>query len=522
MSRRAVVLIGSLWALLGGPAICPADEPSETNADPAATPAPEDPDEEHQQLWERLTEREDKRRPLEPWSVEVARRPLTLGGEYEIALGRVQRRVIGTKVDEPDRLLLEQELELEAFYNLGAPFSVFAQLRLGMEEDLLSRTFEEVSDSFAERGEMWLFAEDIAGSGVSIDLGRLNFEDDRRWWWDEELDAARIAYETETFELALALARELAPSRLDRSDVDPEHDRVLRLIGEVSWDWSPNHSVQLFLLRHRDRSRTERPGEIVSVEDEEEAEPPGRRPGQVVRVEREDESDARLTWLGARLMGAFDLGASGILGYWLDAAAVRGDERLVEFEPVSRNRSMATEVTRRDVSGWGVDLGANWAPALVWEPRLFAGYSFGSGDSTPEGRNDRAFRQPGLQANEAGFGGVQRFVHYGILLDPELSNLQILTAGAGLSLLRSSSLDLVYHRYRLVERATSLRDSGLEVALSGRHRDLGQEVDLVLALEEWERVEFEASASAFRPGRAFGRERGRWSYGGFVALRVAF
>jgi alginate production protein len=473
-------------------------------------------------LRERLTEREDKRRPIEPQSVAVAGRPLVISGEYELALGHVKRRVVGVAVEERDRLLLEQELEVEAFYSFGPQLSLFAQARVGLEDDLLRHTFEEVSDLFVERGEMWLYSEDLAGSHFNVDLGRLDFEDDRRWWWDQELDALRVAYELEDLEIALALARELAPERLDRSYVEPEHDRVVRLIGEASWDWSPNHAVQLFLLRHDDRSARERPVPGALAEGEEEEVLPSYRPGQLVDVDRQDESDARLTWVGARAIGALDLGRRGLLGYWLDAAGVRGRERIVEFEEVAPRRGVAARVARRHVRGWGLDAGLNWLVPLAWEPRLFAGYAYAQGDPEPERGTDRAFRQPGLQANEAGFGGVQRFVHYGVLLDPELSNLRVLTGGVGLSLLRSSSLDLVYHQYRLVERASSLRDAGLEVELTGRRRALGQELDLVLAVEEWERLELELRAAAFRAGRAFGAQRGTWSYGGYFALRVAF
>jgi alginate production protein len=163
-------------------------------------------------------------------------------------------------VGQPDRFLLEQGLEVEAFYSFGLPLSLFAQLRVGMQEDLLSDTFEEISDLAVERGEMWLYSENIADSHVNLDLGRLHFEDDRRWWWDDELDAVRVAYETETLGIVLALARELGPSRSDRNHVDPEHDRVRRLIGEASWDFRPNHALQLFLLHQNDHSPSERPG----------------------------------------------------------------------------------------------------------------------------------------------------------------------------------------------------------------------------------------------------------------------
>ena len=156
------------------------------------------------------------------------------------------------------------------------------------------------------------------------------------------------------------------------------------------------------------------------------------------------------------------------------------------------------------------------------EPRLFGGLAVGSGDSDPDSRTDRSFQQTQLEANEAGFGGVERFAQYGVVLDPELSNLGVVTFGAGVTLFRSSSLDLVYHGYRLLEPADALRNSRLEVTLDGSHRDLGQGLDLVLALEEWERVEFLFIAGAFRAGSAFGRDRGTWSYGGFASMKIAF
>jgi hypothetical protein len=496
---RARALVCALWlSSPAGWAHAADDELSLLRSEDAA--ADEDDDED---MWGRLTEREDKRRPLEPWSIDLAGRPFTFGGEYEIGLGYLRRRFVGGGVEQPDRLLLAQVLELEAFYSLGPPLSFFAQVQGVMEEDLLSHTPDEVSDLFVQRGEMWLYAADVAGTPLDVDLGRLHFEDERRWWWDDDLDAVRVAYETESFEVALALARELASDRSDLGYVDPEQDRIVRWIGEAGWDWRPGHTLELFLLHQDDHSH-------------------GEAPGEVVNADREDESDGRLSWLGARSMGAFELRSRGILGYWLDAALVFGEERLVEYEALSPERSEVTGVSHPDVNGWAVDAGVIWSLPMAWEPRLFVGYAFGSGDPEPGAGGDRSFRQTGIEANEAGFGGVERYVHYGVLLAPELSNLGIVTAGAGLSLLRSSSLDLVYHHYRLVEPATSLRETRLEFTLTGQARDVGDELDVVLALEEWERLEFLFTASAFRAGRAFGAEEGTWSYGGFAAMRIAF
>lgn len=463
----------------------------------------DDDDDDDEGLQQRLTEREDKRRPLKPWRIDVGGRPLTIGGEYEFEIGYLRRRVLGTNVDQPDRLALEQGLEVETFYSFGEPLSIFAQMQVVSEEDLLHDTPDDVSDLFVEVGEMWLFSENIAGSHVSVDVGSLDFEDDRRWWWDDELYAVRAAYETETMEFTLAYAQEVIPRRSDRDDVEPEDDHVGRVISESSWDWRPDHAFELFALHQDDGSS-------------------GEQLGDTVPADREDESDGRLTWVGVRPTGVFDLHHRGLLGYWLDAAYVWGEERLVEYAALSPERRVVERVSRQDISGWAVDVGGSWILPFAWEPRLFAGYAYGSGDANPERGTDGTFRQTGIHANEAGFGGVERYQHYGALLTPELSNLGIVTAGAGISLLRSSSLDLVYHHYRMVEPATSLRDIRLDAELTGADRDVGNEIDLAFALEEWERVEFFFVAAAFRAGRAFGEEDGRWSYGGFIATRIAF
>ncbi len=466
-----------------------------------------DDDEEEEGLQQRLTEREDKRRPLEPFSVPFHGHPLVLGGEYEIETEWIRPAVLDDEVDgkavrEPDRLTMAHQLQLEAFYSIGEPLSVFVQFQGVWEKDLLGRTFEGVSDTYLERGEMWLYSEDVFGTDFSVDLGRLDFEDDRRWWWDEELDAARVIWEGESMELAVALAYELGSDRSDQSFVDPEQERVLRWIGEFSWDFADEHSFQLFLLHQDDHSPTQQVGDSVLRD-------------------REDDSDARLTWFGARQTGIFSFAGGDLLGYWMDVGMVRGRDRMLDFGDVESGRIEVEDRSTRDVEGWGLDVGVSWLPQLPFEPRLFAGYAYGSGDATAGG-DDRNYRQTGLQANEAGFGGVDLFPSYGLLLQPELSNLHVVTAGVGISLFRASSLDLVYHHYRQDEASDELRDSPLEAELTGRSKRLGWGVDLVLAVEEWERFEFDVAVSVLRTGSAFENGAHDWVLGGFAAVRYAF
>lgn len=453
-------------------------------------------------LRERLTEREDRRRRRQPFQLDLGRHPLILEGEYELTFEGIDGVALGQNTRGPQRALLAQELEAEAFYSIGRLFSIFAQARLGMSEDLLTGD-AGTSEHYIERGEFWIHSEEIAGSNVNLEVGRLNFEDDRRWWWEAELDALRLTYEGTVFEIEVAVAEELGAVRSDESGVAPEEVDLTRVLASLEWTWAEDHSAQLFALHHVDHS--------------------ARDPlGSTVLLAKLDDSDARLNWLGGRLIGGLAVSTAGILGYWLDAATVRGHEHSMIYSPIGPNHALASELARSKMNGWALDLGVNWLMPLRFEPRVFFGVALGSGDDSPSDGKDQAFRQTSLHANEAGFGGVRRFPHYGAQLAPELSNLTVWTLGAGRRLFASSSIDVVYHHYRLAERAESLRNANLDTEFDSLHRTVGDGLDIVVAIEEWERFELEFTAATFRAGSAFGAGVGEWSHGAEFAVRVAF
>ena len=449
-------------------------------------------------LRQRLTEREDKRRPLVPWSTELAGRPLTLSGEYEISLESQRQRVSGDGRKRHNLQFLKQSAEAEAFYSFGPTLSAFAQLRVGTQQDIAGDTSASNSYRLAERGEMWLNSQHIGGSDFNLEVGRLHFEDDRRWWWDDDLDAIRLSFERPTFNVTLALARELDQSSTERNSNASSNERIRHLIGEITWDFWPNHDFTFFLMHHRDHA------------------------SPALSDVRKEAFGANLNWLGARWMGAFHLGQASLLGYWLDAAWLRRSERNVRDEDVARKQDGNRTLAQRSVRGHAVDFGINWSLSLPMAPRLFGGYAIGSGGDSPLTSVDRAFRQSGIQANESGFGGVRRYPHYGLLLQPELSNLKITTVGTGISVLKSSSLDIVYHHYAQASATPSLRGAKLEATPTGAHRDVGAELDLVFAIEEWQKLELELGAAAFRTGRAFGPDEGSWNYRAFVTMRFSF
>ena len=112
-----------------------------------------------------------------------------------------------------------------------------------------------------------------------------------------------------------------------------------------------------------------------------------------------------------------------------------------------------------------------------------------------------------MQENKSRIGGVKRWRFYGELLDPELSNLQIGSAGVGLRVFGNNSAELVMHRYRQNVASTRLAGSRLAEDPLGQSRDIGHEFDLLFAMREWRHLELTLKLGRFTPGDAFASDR---------------
>jgi alginate production protein len=185
--------------------------------------------------------------------------------------------------------------------------------------------------------------------------------------------------------------------------------------------------------------------------------------------------------------------------YWVDLGFSRGVD---EFS--------------RKLSGYGFDVGATYRfMERRFQPTVTLGFAYGSGDDNPDDNMNRGFRQTGLQSNEGRFGGVTQFKTYGEMLDPELTNIRVFTAGYSFRPASNAFVDLVYHRYRLNEFATELRSSGVTALmnkdLTRLSRDVGSEFDLILGFRNLfglRRFGFEARIGWFFPGDAYRIQEG--------------
>ncbi|MGQ0723329.1 MAG: alginate export family protein [Candidatus Eiseniibacteriota bacterium] len=189
------------------------------------------------------------------------------------------------------------------------------------------------------------------------------------------------------------------------------------------------------------------------------------------------DADDRPVWFGVRSRGRL----AGGLHHWTELALLRG-----ELDGVSRE-------------AWATDVGVRLRLERRTRLSVTAGWAAGSGGDDEAGR----FRQTGLHDNNDKFGGASSFRYYGELLDPELSNLEVLTAGVGVRPLPSSSIDIVFHRYTQRRPVARLEDSNLDSRPDGLSTDIGEEWDLVAAFEEIPWMDVEYVFAVFAPGEAF-------------------
>ena len=380
-----------------------------------------------------------------------------------------------------DRRDVEHEVKLRA----TAEISPTVQVRLeavGLHETSARQGSNSERTSTLARGETWVrWAPDPKGP-LAVQAGRISLNERRAWWWDEDLDSVRVRWDDKAWGLDAGWARELARTDRNQPGIDPQQQGVNRFFGQATWKYTGRHALDGFWLLARDGSGVQR--------------------GALANEDAVDSSDLRANWWGARATGEFRYSGDHRIAYWADTAWVRGTEAVTAFEEDDHGRFRVDDIRSRKLRGHAVDLGATWTVPVRWTPRLTLGLARGSG-GTRNDAVDHNFRQTGLQENRTRMGGIKRMYRYGQLVRPELSNLQVASLGAGLRITEDASVELMWHRLRQVSASDQLPGSRLGADPGGSSRDIGREIDLLLALRSGKHVELTLGLSRFKPGRAF-------------------
>ena len=438
-----------------------------------------------------LSRQSGQRRPDHQYTTEIFGRPLTIGGE--LSLDSKYRRDFSLDSNRQDDLWRgDAEFQLELFYRWSDNLFAFLEGSAIYTSDLYREDGNEQNDDDLRRGQSWIYATELFETPFGIQAGRQTVREKREWWWDESLDAIRLHYDLPRFHGELTFAEEVGPVSLD-DEIKPEQDDVFRVLGRATWKWAKKQRLSFFLAYQDDHSDIPDPGDVVDSD-------------------IEDEADARLTWAGVRSMGRWKYSPLARIYYWADAAIVRGDADIIDFDDVGSGNSVVDSISHVDVEGWGADIGATLVTRHPAVPRITLAYAWGSGDNDPGDNKDKSFQQTSLQDNNGRFRGVNRFRYYGELLRPELSNLRIFTLSLGYPLLTNSSVELVYHDYRQAHADNSRRVGRIGARPEGEDTDIGQELDLVFGFEETRNLEFEIIAAVFKSGEAYGDLSGEYAY----------
>ncbi len=294
------------------------------------------------------------------------------------------------------------------------------------------------NDATTTLTEAYGYWRNVRGSGLDLQFGRQDFDEQREWLYDQNLDAIRVIADRSNWRAELSISTTLSSgSRVDESSRN--------LIAYVSNNDSKRHLAAYWIDRN-DRS----------------------------------DSGGHPSHLGVRALGEWVEDHHS----WAEFAVLRG------------------ETGGRGNSGFGFDLGTTWAPNGKDHWNYTAGYALGSGDAATTGTNGN-FAQTGLQDNNGRLLGVTSFRYYGELVDPELSNLSILTLGIGRRFAEKNSIDFLLHKYDQVDAAGFLLDTDIDRNPDGIHKELGWEFDIVFGSRAYENWNFEIVLGAFFAGRAF-------------------
>ncbi len=432
----------------------------------------------------------DEERPEEQFTLEFLNRPLTIGGEVETEFRYREDLSLGRQDD--DDLRFTQGLQLDFLYGLSSSSMFYAKIQSAYRADLYSEDGDTESTRILQLGEGWLAVGGFGHDRVGLQIGRQNFEDEREWWVDEQLDAVRVHYIDGALTGHVSIGINPTTFLIEQDRVRVENEDTIWLLSGANWEWTRKNYLEAFFLSRFDYSMTPEEGDIAPSE-------------------MDDEDDGTVSWLGLRSRGRIKMHDLGKISYWLDTGVVYGKETVIDFDDIGNDQNVVDEVLERTVSGWGLDVGATWETKLPFQPRLTLGYAKGSGDANPDDGVDNAYRQSGLQSNDNKFGNVNSFRYYGELLRPELSNINISTIALGFPLFQASSVELVYHRYTQNYAVDDLRASRLRTDPEGENRDIGEEFDIILGFEDWKQIEIELIFAQFRAGNAFGSFSGQTS-----------
>ncbi len=417
----------------------------------------------------------------------------TIGSTHVIFTGSFDMDFTGqdnlnlNKLREQDRFRWTPELNLDFIFTFPEGFYLFTEFSI-QDELTFQEHVKPLNQLDVQVKEFFLQAPLPLSHPSVLRLGRQQFFEPRRWYLNNQLDGIRFFFDPAPWHFGASISTPI----LDQENRYRYFDNIFQnhqqfdLLFETTFALGPRKQKSFlggYVLLRRDSSP----------------------------------SDDDPVWFGIRSYGRpkfkFKVAESEFwkaffkprLNYWIDVALVRGTQR------------------NQSISGHAIDVGAAYiARKFLFQPYLTFGFAYGSGDSFSNDGSDRNFRQTGFQSNTGKFGGVVNFDYYGVLFDPELSNLHIYTAGIGFRPLPRTSVDFIYHQYRQNRRSDELRDIDVRGDLTGLNKDIGKEFDVIVGFLAIQNMRFRLRTGYFIPGKAFDNKENDPAFEGRIDVQFSF
>ncbi len=391
------------------------------------------------------------------------------------------------KLNEQDRFRWTPELELNFIFTFPKGFYLFTEL--GIQDELTFQQHDKPLNQLdVQIKEFFLQAPLPLSHPSTLRVGRQQFFEPRRWYLNDQLDGIRFFFDPAPWHFGASLSTPILDqeNRYRYFDNIFQNHQQLDLLFETTYGLGPRKQKSFaggYVLLRRDSSPT----------------------------------DDNPVWFGIRSYGRpkfkFKVAESEFwkaffkprLNYWIDAALVRGTQK------------------NQTIRGYALDVGTVYIVRKLWlHPYLTFGFAYGSGDNVSGQGSDKNFRQTGFQSNTGKFGGVVNFDYYGVLLDPELSNLHIYTAGIGFRPFPRISIDFVYHHYKQNRRSDELRNIDVRGDLTGISKDLGKEFDVIIGFLAIQNMRFRLRTGYFIPGKAFVKGENDPAFEGRLDVQFSF
>jgi len=354
-----------------------------------------------------------------------------------------------TNMPVNDTGLLETSLTLGLKHEFTETAELVARLELRARQ-FFEDSLNNSDDAFSYQLERLYFEQSYMDGNYRWRLGRQGIDDAMNTIVDENLDGLRISIDQGKLEFDGSITQQdaIEASTRERSD------KIANLYARVEFKpkrktvWSP-------YILFRDQQKFA------------------------------DDFAAKIAWYG--LQGLVQPNESW--RYWLHLGAQKGK---------SNNATIT-----RNVGGFLADFGVNYRINHPFKPVISLGYAHASGGSNDTGNRDERYRQSGLHSNNFRLNGKSRFRYLGEVLDPELTNIQILTLGFGAKLNKRWSADVALHTYNQLEIEDEIRGSDLQFEPTELSKDLGTAADFIVAFEPMKNMDLQATFGTFDPGEAF-------------------